>query len=78
MGVIACYSKETDKLNLWRREIMEKTIMHIPLEGKYRWETNRELEGYNMINSYQIIDEKTWKRAMHCMVFETVLNLLSV
>lgn len=52
--------------------------MHIPLEGKYRWETNRELEGYNMINSYQIIDEKTWERAMHCMVFETVLNLLSV
>lgn len=24
MGVIACYSKVTDKLNLWRREIMEK------------------------------------------------------
>lgn len=22
-----------------------------------------------MANSYQIIDEKTWKRAMHCMVF---------
>lgn len=24
VGVIACYSKETDKLNLWRREIMAK------------------------------------------------------
>ena len=22
-----------------------------------------------MANAYQIIDEKTWKRAMHCMVF---------
>ena len=22
-----------------------------------------------MANSYQIIDEKTWERAMHCMVF---------
>ena len=22
-----------------------------------------------MANTYQIIDEKTWKRAMHCMVF---------
>ena len=23
----------------------------------------------SMANSYQIIDEKTWERAMHCMVF---------
>lgn len=22
-----------------------------------------------MANSYQIIDEKTWERAMHCMIF---------
>ena len=22
-----------------------------------------------MANTYQIIDEKTWKRAMHCMIF---------
>lgn len=24
-----------------------------------------------MLNTYQIIDEKTWKRAMHCMVFRS-------
>ena len=27
-----------------------------------------------MENSYQIIDEKTWKRAMHCMVFRNSLE----
>lgn len=27
-----------------------------------------------MANSYQIIDEKTWKRAMHCMVFRNIVE----
>ena len=27
-----------------------------------------------MTNSYQIIDEKTWKRAMHCMVFRNSIE----
>lgn len=27
-----------------------------------------------MANSYQIIDEKTWKRAMHCMVFRNSIE----
>lgn len=27
-----------------------------------------------MANSYQVIDEKTWKRAMHCMVFRNSLE----
>ena len=25
-----------------------------------------------MVNNYNIIDEKTWERAMHCMVFRNV------
>ncbi len=27
-----------------------------------------------MANTYQIIDEKTWKRAMHCMVFKNSIE----
>lgn len=27
-----------------------------------------------MANSYQVIDEKTWKRAMHCMVFRNSIE----
>ena len=27
-----------------------------------------------MANSYQIIDEKTWERAMHCMVFRNSIE----
>lgn len=27
-----------------------------------------------MANSYRIIDEKTWKRAMHCMVFRGIVE----
>ena len=32
------------------------------------------MKGDLMENSYQIIDEKTWKRAMHCMVFRNSLE----
>ena len=31
-----------------------------------------------MSNNYEIIDETNWKRALHCIFLETVLNLLIV
>ena len=29
-----------------------------------------------MVNNYNIIDEKTWERAMHCMVFRNSMEEL--
>ncbi len=30
------------------------------------------------MNTYQVIDERNWERAMHCMVFREAWGLLSV
>lgn len=30
---------------------------------------SKELEEDSMINTYKVVDEKTWERAMHCMIF---------
>lgn len=51
-----------------------KTLMYI-VYWKNNWKQQIEMWRMKcMANSYQIIDEKTWKRAMHCMVFRNSIE----